>query len=275
MTVQDVDLKEPLVFKGLRAHAQRLWVYRDMVYNLIRKDFRVRYQGAALGFAWSLGNPLALIILYDVIFTHVFRANIKDYVLYIFIGVVSYNLFSQAVLQGCESLTGAAGFLQKIYFPRILVPTANVLFSLVLSIAAFLVLFAVFPLIGGVYRWNMLLYPFALLLFIIFSWGIALVFSVLHVEFRDLKHLIEILLMFVFWVTPITFDAQMIHSHIFHTILALNPLTYFFTAFHDLLYSGRTPSLSTWGLMATFAAMTATAGALLFRAKASKLIELL
>ena len=263
------------MFKQLSAHAQRLWVYRDMVYNLIRKDFRVRYQGAALGFAWSLGNPLALIILYDVIFTHVFRANIKDYVLYIFIGVVSYNLFSQAVLQGCESLTGAASFLQKIYFPRILVPTANVLFSLVLSIAAFLVLFAVFPLIGGVYRWNMLLYPFALLLFIIFSWGIALVFSVLHVEFRDLKHLIEILLMFVFWVTPITFDAQMIHSHIFRTILALNPLTYFFTAFHDLLYSGHTPSLSTWGLMATFATMTATAGALLFRAKASKLIELL
>ena len=133
MTVQDVDLKEPLVFKGLRAHAQRLWVYRDMVYNLIRKDFRVRYQGAALGFAWSLGNPLALIILYDVIFTHVFRANIKDYVLYIFIGVVSYNLFSQAVLQGCESLTGAASFLQKIYFPRILVPTANVLFRPLLN----------------------------------------------------------------------------------------------------------------------------------------------
>ena len=263
------------MLKALRTHAQRLWVYRDMVYNLIRKDFRVRYQGAALGFAWSLGNPLALIILYDVIFTHVFRANIKDYVLYIFVGVVSYNLFSQAILQGCESLTGASSFLQKIYFPRILVPTANVLFSLVLSIAAFLVLFAVYPLIGGVYRWDMLLYPLALLLFIIFSWGIALVFSILHVEFRDLKHLIEILLMFVFWVTPITFNPGMIHSHIFQTIIALNPLTYFFTAFHDLLYSGRVPAPATWGLMALFATITATAGVSLFRVKASKLIELL
>ena len=263
------------VLSRATGHARRLWVYRDMVYNLIRKDFRVRYQGAALGFAWSLGNPLALIVLYDVIFTHVFRSNIKDYVLYLFIGVVSYNLFSQAVLQGCESLTGAASFLQKIYFPRILVPTANVLFSLVLSFAAFLVLFAVFPLIGGVYHWDMLLYPLALGLFIIFSWGIALVFSVLHVEFRDLKHLIEILLMFLFWVTPITFDASMIHSHIFLDILALNPLTYFFTAFHDLLYSGRIPSLSTWALMAVFAAITATAGVSLFRVKAAQLIELL
>ena len=263
------------VLRGISAHAQRLWVYRDMVYNLIRKDFRVRYQGAALGFAWSLGNPLALIILYDVIFTHVFRSNIKDYVLYLFIGVVSYNLFSQAVLQGCESLTGASSFLQKIYFPRILVPTANVLFSLVLSIAAFLVLFAVFPLIGGVYHWNMLLYPFALGLFIIFSWGIALVFSVLHVEFRDLKHLIEILLMFLFWVTPITFDVSMIHSHLFRSIIALNPLTYFFTAFHDLLFSGRIPSPSTWGLMVLFAAITATVGVSLFRVKAAQLIELL
>jgi ABC-type polysaccharide/polyol phosphate export permease len=67
----------------------------------------------------------------------------------------------------------------------------------------------------------------------------------------------------------------MIHSHIFRDILALNPLTYFFTAFHDLLYSGRIPSSSTWGLMAVFAAITATAGVSLFRVKAAQLIELL
>ena len=81
--------------------------------------------------------------------------------------------------------------------------------------------------------------------------------------------------MFLFWVTPITFDVSMIHSHLFRSIIALNPLTYFFTAFHDLLFSGRIPSPSTWGLMVLFAAITATVGVSLFRVKAAQLIELL
>ena len=96
----------------------RYWQYRDLVRNLVIKDLKVRYQGATLGFLWSLGNPLALILLYDFVFTHVFRSDLPHYILYLVIGVLHYNLFSQSVSQSCESLTSASGLIQKIYFPR-------------------------------------------------------------------------------------------------------------------------------------------------------------
>ena len=111
------------------------WRYRDLVRNLVTSNLKVRYQGAALGFLWSLGNPLALILLYYFVFTHVFRSDLPNYILYLVVGVLHFNLFSQTVSQSCESLTGAAGLLQKIYFPRILIPTATVLFNLVLWVA--------------------------------------------------------------------------------------------------------------------------------------------
>lgn len=127
----------------------RYWQYRDLVRNLVVKDLKVRYQGAMLGFFWSLGNPLALILLYDFVFTHVFRSDLPNYILYLVIGVLHYNLFSQAISQSCESLTSASGLIQKIYFPRILVPTSSLLFTLALWVIAIFILVILYPFLGG------------------------------------------------------------------------------------------------------------------------------
>ncbi len=98
------------------------WRYRDLVRNLVVKDLKVRYQGAVLGFLWSLGNPLALILLYDFVFTHVFRSDLPNYILYLVIGVLHYNLFSQAVSQSCESLTGLLALSRRFTFRAFLFP---------------------------------------------------------------------------------------------------------------------------------------------------------
>ncbi|MBN6740048.1 ABC transporter permease [Acidithiobacillus sp. MC6.1] len=255
--------------------AQRLWAYRDLVVNLIRKNMVVRYQGAALGFAWSLGSPLALIVLYDIVFTHIFRTSIKDYVLYLVIGVLHYNLFSQVTAQSCESLISASGLLQKIYFPRILIPTANMLFNLVLSMIAISLLFVLYPLLGGTYNWTMLLYPFAPVLFVAFAWGLALTLSVLNVEFRDLKHLVEIALMFLFWLTPLTYDVSMIHNQLFLLVIELNPVAQFMIAFHDILFHARNPGLVVWLITLAWALASMALGMFLFRRKAGTLVEAL
>ncbi|MGC8467927.1 MAG: ABC transporter permease, partial [Acidithiobacillus sp.] len=153
------------MFQTVRAFG-KYWRYRDLVRNLVTANLKVRYQGAALGFLWSLGNPLAMILLYYFVFTHVFRSDMPDYILYLVIGVLHYNLFAQTVSQSCDSLTGAAGLLQKIYFPRILIPTASVLFNLVLWVVAILILIVLYPFFGGVYHWGLLLHPLALILYI-------------------------------------------------------------------------------------------------------------
>ncbi|MDD2746863.1 MAG: ABC transporter permease [Acidithiobacillus ferrooxidans] len=250
----------------------RYWQYRDLVRNLVIKDLKVRYQGAALGFLWSLGNPLALILLYDFVFTHVFRSDLPHYILYLIIGVLHYNLFSQSVSQSCESLTGASGLIQKIYFPRILVPTASLLFTLALWIIAILILVVLYPFLGGIYHWGLLLYPLALGLYIAFIWGIVLTFSVLQVELRDLKHLVEIALMFGFWFTPIGYDINVLKPTT-REIISLNPLTQFMDLFHALLYAGTLPALSHVLIASGWTVATLTVGTILFRRRARHLVE--
>ncbi len=248
------------------------WQYRDLVRNLVTTNLKVRYQGAALGFLWSLGNPLALILLYDFVFTHIFRSDLKHYILYLVIGVLHYNLFSQSVMQSCESLTGASGLLQKIYFPRILVPTASLLFTLVLWVVAILILVVLYPFLGGVYHWVLLLYPVALGLFIAFIWGIVLTFSVLQVEFRDLKHMVEIAVMFLFWFTPIGYDINVLKPTT-REIISLNPLTQFMDLFHSLLYSGVLPEWNHVLIATAWTVASLAVGMIFFHRKARHLVE--
>ncbi len=248
------------------------WGYRDLVRNLVTSNLKVRYQGAALGFLWSLGNPLALILLYYFVFTHVFRSDMPNYILYLVIGVLHYNLFGQTVSQSCDSLTGAAGLLQKIYFPRILVPTASVLFNLVLWVVAILILVVLYPFLGGVYHWGLLLYPVMLLLYIAFIWGIALTFSVLNVEFRDLKHIVDIVIMALFWFTPIGYGLSQLKPST-RMIIELNPLTVFMAIFHALLYHGVLPELRIFGIAVLWTLGSLALGMTLFRRKAAMLVE--
>ncbi len=248
------------------------WRYRDLVRNLVIKDLKVRYQGAMLGFLWSLGNPLALILLYVFVFTHVFRSDLPNYILYLVIGVLHYNLFSQAVSQSCESLTGAAGLIQKIYFPRILVPTSSLLFTLALWVIAIFILMVLYPFFGGIYHCGLLLYPLALGLYIAFIWGVVLTFSVLHVELRDLKHLVEIALMFGFWFTPIGYNINVLKPSN-RAIISWNPLTQFMDMFHALLYAGTLPAIQHVLIACAWTLATVAVGMFLFHRKARHLVE--
>ncbi|OAP91762.1 ABC transporter permease [Acidithiobacillus ferrooxidans] len=250
----------------------KYWRYRDLVRNLVVKDLKVRYQGAALGFMWSLGNPLSLIILYDIVFTHIFRSDLKNYVLYLVVGVLHYNLFSMTITQSCESLTGSAGLLQKIYFPRILIPTASLIFNLVLWVVAIIVLVILYPILGGVYYWGLLLYPLALMLYIAFIWGIVLTFSVLNVEYRDLKHFVEIAMMFLFWLTPIVYDPTTLHPDA-QDIISANPLTQFFDIFHAILYLGQMPRWQSVTIALVWTGASLSVGMIIFQRKARHLVE--
>ena len=251
-----------------------MWAYRDLVLNLVAKDLKVRYQGAFLGFLWSMGNPLALILLYDFVFAHVFRSNLPNFILYLVIGVLHYNLFSQVVSQSCESLTGASGLLQKIYFPRILVPTAALLFNLALWLVAILLVIVLYPVLGGHYSWPMLLYPLALFLYVGFIWGVALTLGVLNVEFRDVKHFVDIAVMFLFWLTPIGYNLSTLSPRL-HIIVALNPLTQFMRIFHAILYRATLPPVSAVTMAVAWTVLSIVVGASLFRRKARFLVEIL
>ncbi|MDA8360528.1 MAG: ABC transporter permease [Gammaproteobacteria bacterium] len=249
-----------------------LAAYTDMLANFVRKDIRVRYQGAALGFLWSLINPAVMIGLYIFVFSDVFRSNLPHYPLYLMAGLLHWNLFSQITGQSCDTLIANAGLVKKIYFPRLLVPISSVLFNVVLWLLAILLLFALYPFLGGKVHLTLLAYPLALLLFLAFTFGITLILSVLNVLFRDLKHLVDVTLLFLFWVTPIVYQFHRIPPHL-REWFALSPLVEYTLIFRGIIYSGQLPSVHIMGAALLWTAASLGVGLWIFHHHADNLVE--
>lgn len=253
--------------------ARRLWKYRDLIANLVRKDVRVRYLGSVMGFGWSLVNPLVITLAYLVVFTYIFRSGLPNFALYLVIGVLHWNLMAVVVGQSSEMLVANANILKKIYFPRLAIPIASFGVNLVFwcsNLAVFLVLFG---LLGGHLSVAMLLYPFYLGLYAILIFGVSLLLSAIYVRFRDVKHLVDVFLQLLFWATPVVYSLAQVPWRL-KVVLALNPVANALDAFRAMLYSGNVPTLQSTVMLTLWAIGAISAGLLAFR-QTPDLIELL
>lgn len=226
--------------------------YKDLLLNLVKAELKVRYQGSWLGMMWSLLNPAAQIVLYIFVFSVVFRSGLKNYPLYLVSGLIYNILFSQALTQGAESFVGNGGLLSKIKFPRILVPLATFSTNVYFWLMSLVIFILAYPLIGGKWSWIMMLSIPVSLIFLVFVGAFTIVIAVWTVDFRDLKHLVEIIMMFLFWLTPIPYSLNQVPTWAAHW-LYLNPMTWFVVAFHDIFYSNTFPSIKLWLGMGTWA----------------------
>lgn len=264
VTLDPVRIASPLI---------RWWAYRDLLRNLVSKDLQIRYQGAVLGFAWSLMNPLMITLMYWIIFTKVFPSSIPNNALFLVTGILHWNLFSVLILQASELMVGNAALLKNLYFPRLLLPFSNLLVNLVLWSMALGIFGGFFPVLGGHWGRVLLLYPLYLLLLLGFSFGIMLTLSVLYVEFRDLKHLVEVMMQLLFWATPIVYPLSQVHSVWLVTVMRLSPLTDFTLSFQDLLWKGVVPSWSVTGSFLVWTGVSLGLGMTLFYRRGAQLID--
>lgn len=251
---------------------RRWWEYRDLARNLVIKEIKVRYQGAILGFAWSLMNPLMITLMYLVIFTYVFRSDQPNHALYLITGIVHWTLFSTLISQSPELLVANAGLLKKIYFPRLLVPFSNLAVNSVLWLMALGVFLVLFIPLGGSLHWALLAYPFYLMLFLGFSFGLMLTFSVLYVDFHDLKHLVEVFIQLLFWTTGALYPLKMVPAQ-FRDVFMFNPLAEFTHIFQDIFWAGVMPSTQLTLAFAAWTAVSMALGLWLFYRRGAWLIE--
>ncbi len=246
--------------------------WRDLVFNLVSKEIKVRYMGAALGFAWSLGNPLLTTLTYLVVFTWIFPTRQDRFVLYLATGMLHWSLFSQVVLMGCEWLTVNSNLLKKIYFPRLIIPISGILTNITFWAAAFIIYCMLYMFLGGHPSAAMLGYLIIWPAYVAFCFGIALVFSVIHALFRDLRHIVDVLLPLLFWLTPIIWAPSTLPPQI-RPLLSANPLAPFFFSFEAILHDGSWPSLETTALCLLLGAGTLGGGLLIFTRQVHKVIE--
>ena len=235
-----------------------LYRYRQLLAALTARDLKARYRGSILGFFWSLANPLLLLAVYTIVFTIFFPSQtVKPYPLFLFAGILPWTFFSAAVLESTTSISGNAGLIKKVMFPAETLPLVVVLSHLVHFVLALPILFAamaVYAYFGlATIRASVVLVPFLMLLQTIFVAGIVMAVASAAVLLRDLRDIIANLMQLGFFITPIIYLIDNIHSRPLRALLRLNPMTPFVVSYQDVLFFGHLPGLSDALLMVAYA----------------------
>ena len=229
---------------------KEIWEYRTMIRSLVHKDLRGRYQASVLGFLWTFIVPLCQLLVYTVVFSVIMRSNVEKFYLYLFVALIPWNFFSACLTGGSSCVVQQVNLVNKIYFPREVVPVAYVTSAFVNMLYCEIVVFAV-CIFSGVHFsiLGLLCLPLVMVIEYIFALGITMIMSAIDVYFRDLEHILGIVAMAWMFLTPIMYDMSMIPERL-KPIFSLNPMTPIITAYRDILYSGGIPRLETLGIAA-------------------------
>jgi ABC-2 type transport system permease protein len=211
-------------FRGFIPGVRDIWARRELLANLVRKELKVKYKESVLGFLWALVQPLFVLMVYWLVFGKFLRNSVPFFAFYLFCGLLPWNLFGVSIGGATGSIVDNAGLIKKVYFPRELLPLASIGAGLVHFLLQLVVLFSVLE----VFRYsffgsNLLLLPLALLAEVLFMIVMGLFLAAADVYLRDTQYLLEVFLLFWFWMTPIVYPINTAyHALAPRTVLGVN-----------------------------------------------------
>jgi len=262
---------------------------RDLMMNLTLRELRGKYKRSVLGWTWSLLNPLATMVIFTVVFRFFLKvpvprgdpSGVKVFAFFLLCALLPWNFLSNGMMGGMGALIGNANLIKKVYFPREVLVAANVA-SWVVSLLIELAVLAVALMIAGNFVLPWLVGVIALVAIqTVFVTGVALTLAVLNVYFRDVQHLIGILIQLWFYATPVVYPLSVVPRHAtvlgwdvpLRTIYELNPMVGFVEAYRDCLYNLRVPPLGDVAALTGVAVATLIAGMAVFNRLERRLAE--
>lgn len=218
-----------------------IYRYREMLINMVRRELRGKYKGSILGFLWTFINPLLQLVVYTIVFSNIMRMGVSNYEIFLFVALIPWMFFSTSVLSGAGSIIYNQSLVTKIYFPREILPLSVVTSNFINMIYCSVIVLAVvlfYHMNLNLEVWFML--PVIAFIEYILVIGIVLIVSALTVYFRDLEHILGIIIMAWQFLTPVMYPESFIPSQ-YQAILYLNPMTPIIISFRDVLYYGKMP----------------------------------
>lgn len=223
---------------------RNVFSYKEMIFSMVRRELRGRYKGSVLGFLWTLINPLFQLIIYTIVFSYIMRAGKDDYYLFLFVALVPWIFFSSSIQVGAGCIWSQKGMINKIFFPREVLPISTVISQLVNMLLSLVVVFAVLIVARKPLSMKALLVlPIIIFVETILALGIVFLVSAISVFFQDLMQILGILMMLWQFLTPVMYEVQDIPEHM-RIYFSLNPMTPIIEAYRDVLYYGKVPQLS-------------------------------
>jgi len=257
----------------------QVWSYRNLISNLAQRDLKARYKRSVLGWLWSLINPAATLGIYTLVFG-LFLGGVAPemgsgregvFALFLFAGLVAWNLFAGVVNGSITSFLNAGPLLTRTYFPPecpLLATLAAVLLQSLLEVSILLF----FMIVVGNLSWTFLVFIPVFALLSCFALGVGLVLAVLNIRYRDVAYLTGILLQIWFYGTPIVYSLDTVPENA-KRIIQLNPMNAYVNAMRRGVYYLDLPTLSNWVVMITSASVSLAFGWWLFSRLAPRVIE--
>ena len=255
-----------------------LWAYRGFILGSVKREFQSKYRNSLLGAAWTGIQPLAMIVVYTVIFSQVMKARLPGvdttfaYSIYLCAGVITWGLFAEISGRAQNILLEHANLLKKLSFPRLCLPTV-VMLNAGVNFAILFGLFSAFLLITGNFPgWAFLALIPLLVIQIAFSIGLGITLGVLNVFFRDVGQLFGVVLQFWFWLTPIVYSRTILPESV-RPLMDLNPMAGLVGAYQTVLVNGQWPQWQSLWLVTLLAILLCGLGIRLFRKHAGEMVD--
>ncbi len=255
-----------------------LKAYRGFVLGSVKREFQAKYQNSLLGVVWVIANPLAMVVVYTVIFSEVMKAKLPgisgefSYGIYICSGILAWGFFSEVILRSQNIFLDNANLLKKLSFPKICLPTI----VLLVATTNFLIIFGIFTvflIISGNFPGFVILYIVPILILqTLLSLGIGMTLGVLNVFFRDVGQFFGIFMQFWFWLTPIVYPREIVPQKA-QFLLDLNPMSSIIEAYHNILVFGKAPQIDSLAYTTIMALLFLGVGLYLFRSKSPEMVD--
>jgi len=269
-TLRDIATSPTVVIQPWRGlfnlDLAAVWEYRELLYFLVWRNVKVRYKQTIIGSAWAIVQPVMTMIIFTVIFGHFAKipSDGLPYSIFAYAALLPWNYFSQAITRSGASLVGNTNLIRKVYFPRLIIPMAEVVAPLIDFLISFLVLLVMMVWFNIAPGWGMLALPLFLLLALMTAFAVGLWLSALNTRYRDVGYTIPFLTQIWMYASPIVYPVSLVPEQ-WRLLYSLNPMVGVIERFRWTLLGREAPAFDVIAAGAAVAVALLLGGIIFFK----------
>lgn len=216
--------------------------FRYLLLNLVTRDIKVKYRRSVLGIAWSVLNPLLMMVVITAVFNNLFRFDIEYFPIYYLTGWLIFNFVVEATSEAMNSVIYAGSLIKKVHLPKYIFPLEKCIFALINFLFSLIAMILVMAILRFPVKWTIILFPIPVMFTLIFAIGLGLILASLNVFFRDIGHLYGVWTTAWFYLTPIIYPSNILPPSVL-VFVRVNPLYYYVEYFREIVMYGNIPSM--------------------------------
>ena len=245
---------------------RQLIQYRYALRKFVARELKVMYSNSVLGVVWSLFAPLLMMLVFTIVFTFIMPNGIPKFPVFLLSGLLPWNFFNGAVLGAASAVVGNGHLVNRVYFPREILPLATVLSNAINFLIALVMLFAFIGVFGIALSESVLWLPALILVQMAFTAGLGLFLAAINVYFRDTQAILGVLMLAWFFLTPVVYTVDKIANPVIkQALMVLNPMAALVVNYRQILYSGAPLDARLLAITAAEAALVLLVGLVVFR----------